>query len=318
MDPESHSLLLPNHNPPHHTASSNNTMANTKAYSSSLSTNTTMYSSENSKMMVNHNHHLPASYLSTKLPRELAFCIMAFIVGVYSPATIFRPIFGMNIRPIPYQILANSKDVILDLGLNNPLVEDVTIPSNFLIQTSITVPLLILFFIAIIIAPKKQLKPYNYHDAHSSVCVLLTTIAMTEFTTQMAKFYVGRLRPNFYALCGFDVTTLSCTNSIDMQMEARSSFPSGHSSLSTAGMGVLVYFLLGRVAISAVTSTRANSSGDSISMTNKLYAYLALLPFAYSTFCACSRLVDNWHHPSDIIGGIVLGLFCSTFGYHLW
>lgn len=267
-------------------------------------------SGSNSFTMANNLNH--TSYLSTKLPLELASCIIIFFFGVYGPSIIIKP-YLMNFRPIPYQQLSNSNDVILDFALNNPLVDDVTIPSNMLIQTCTTLPLVLLLLTTAIIAP--QFKP-KYHDIHSAICVLTLTIGISEFLTQVVKFYVGRLRPNFYALCGFDTATLSCMNSIEMETEGRSSFPSGHSSMSTSAMGVLAFFFLGRVGV-AMTTT-CNSGNQEMNARKKLYAFFALSPLLYSTFCGASRLVDNWHHPSDVVAGICLGLFCSTVGYHLF
>ena len=50
----------------------------------------------------------------------------------------------------------------------------------------------------------------------------------------------------------------------------------------------------------------------------KLGIVTAFLPWIYASFVACSRLVDNWHHPSDIVAGSLIGIFCSTLAYHLW
>jgi membrane-associated phospholipid phosphatase len=41
-----------------------------------------------------------------------------------------------------------------------------------------------------------------------------------------------------------------------------------------------------------------------------------VVPCSYSTFVATSRIVDNWHHPSDIIAGTLLGIASATIGYH--
>eukprot|EP00551_Chaetoceros_affinis_P004916 CAMPEP_0203668686 /NCGR_PEP_ID=MMETSP0090-20130426/5251_1 /ASSEMBLY_ACC=CAM_ASM_001088 /TAXON_ID=426623 /ORGANISM="Chaetoceros affinis, Strain CCMP159" /LENGTH=350 /DNA_ID=CAMNT_0050533187 /DNA_START=213 /DNA_END=1265 /DNA_ORIENTATION=- len=271
-------------------------------------------SSESSSSFGRINHLNDTTYLSTKLPMELAFCVIVYIVGVYMPSIVIKP-FLMNFRPIPYQQLPNSNDVVLDFALNNPLVEDVTFPSGLLIHTCITIPLILLILVTAVIAPAPQLKP-KYHDVHSAVCVLLMTIGMSEFLTQVLKYYVGRLRPNFYALCGFDISTLSCLNSIEMETEGRSSFPSGHSSLSFSAMGVLAYFFLGRVGIAAACNS--GNQMEKNTLRKKLHAYFALSPLLYSTFCASSRLVDNWHHPGDVVAGTCLGLFCSTVGYHLF
>lgn len=318
-------MMLPLHSSNNYSTKMASSMASKptvdRAYST-LSTSTSS-SSLGEGSGSNHGHGIESltstsyyqiNYFSTSLPRDLLFCIVWFFVGVYAPSYIIRPIFGINMRPIPYQILPNSNDVVLDLSLNQPLVEDVTVNSRLLLQSSITFPLLLLLIVTFIFSPR--LKP-KYHDVHSSICTLLTTIGMSEFITCMIKFYVGRLRPNFYALCGFDVTTLTCTNPVEMAMEARLSFPSGHSSLSTSGMGVLTFFFLGRVGI-AVAGSNVGAVGNHSNIVTKLKALMALTPLAYSTFCASSRLHDNWHHPSDVVGGICLGLFCSTFCYHLW
>jgi hypothetical protein len=33
---------------------------------------------------------------------------------------------------------------------------------------------------------------------------------------------------------------------------------------------------------------------------------------------AASRLVDHWHHPSDVLAGLGLGFVASTIAYHHW
>mmetsp|Transcript_3182 Transcript_3182/g.4480 ORF Transcript_3182/g.4480 Transcript_3182/m.4480 type:complete len:166 (+) Transcript_3182:646-1143(+) len=138
---------------------------------------------------------------------------------------------------------------------------------------------------------------------------------MSEFITQIFKFYVGRLRPNFYALCGFDTTTLRCTADEDNILESHLSFPSGHTSMSFCGMGVLVWILLGRAE-----SASRNSAGTSklLFSYRKLNFVFAFLPWLYAGFVGTSRIVDNWHHPSDVIAGGLIGIFSSTISYHLW
>lgn len=256
-------------------------------------------------------------YSASHLPRELVVCIMLFLFGMFSPGMIFRPLIGINMRPIPYQRLSTG-DVVLDLGLNNPLVEEVTVPSALLLHSSITLPLIVLIATTIISPRTKSTS--RIHETHAAVCTLFATIGMSEFVTQMVKMYVGRLRPNFYALCQFDPITLQCAASKAYEMEGRQSFPSGHSSLSMAGMGVLAFFFLGRANIGWNDQERPRISNQYFRScwTSKTNGFICLMPLAYATFVASSRLVDNWHHPSDIVAGICIGLFCSIFCYHLW
>ena len=128
----------------------------------------------------------------------------------------------------------------------------------------------------------------SLHNIHGGVCTILTAIGISEFVTQVFKFYVGRLRPNFYAMCGFDKATLQCANGYEMEMEARMSFPSGHSSLSFCGMMALALFFVGRVGLGRV--------GKQYSMMRyKLSVLLSFVPLLFSFWCATSRLVDNWY-----------------------
>lgn len=150
------------------------------------------------------------------------------------------------------------------------------------------------------------------HNIHAGACSVLAAIGMAELVTQTFKFYVGRLRPNFYAMCGFDKVTLQCTNGEEMEMEARMSFPSGHSSLSFCGLVCVTLFFLGRVGLGRnMGSVVASGRG-------KIRTVLSFTPLLLSFWCATSRLVDNWHHPSDIIAGSILGSVSACISYHMW
>lgn len=259
-------------------------------------------------------------YMKSCLPRQLFTCTCLSIFGWYAPSKL-RSVIGMTMKKIPYQAL-DSGDIILDQSLNYPLVDNVTIPSNLLFHSSVTLPLLLLATIAI---TRPRVKP-KYYDIHSGLCMVLMCITMAQFSTSMMKMYVGRLRPNFYDLCSFDSAKLECTAEESLILDARRSFPSGHSALSFAGMGCLVWFFLGRSRIGKVSNKRNYGEEKGIKRQlydkrwtdNKLQTLAAFLPLMYSSFVACSRLVDNWHHPSDILAGSLIGIFSSTLVYHLW
>lgn len=153
--------------------------------------------------------------------------------------------------------------------------------------------------------------------SHAGLCCLALTIGMSEFIVQTAKVYVGRMRPNFYGMCGFDLATLQCMADHKHQAESRQSFPSGHSSLSFGSMGVLTWFLLGCWLHYCRQQRRKNGSGLS-ALQAKIGVLSTFLPLAFAAWVATSRLVDNWHHPSDVVAGSVIGLLCSTLSYHLW
>ena len=47
------------------------------------------------------------------------------------------------------------------------------------------------------------------------VAAFAAAIGLSEGTTVMVKLWVQRKRPNYYALCGFDAATKSCTNDLE-------------------------------------------------------------------------------------------------------
>ena len=163
------------------------------------------------------------------------------------------------------------------------------------------------------------------------LCAFFTAVGLSEGTTQLLKLIIQRRRPNFYALCGFDVATLKCTSSdIDKLREANFSFPSGHSSLTSCAMTFLMWLGLSLVvaqaaAISNNTNKRQQqqqrSSWFQLSRLESLQCRafcVVMIPASWTLFVAASRLVDKWHHPSDILAGLVLGFVMATVGYHLW
>eukprot|EP01006_Ploeotia_vitrea_P045774 TRINITY_DN66967_c8_g2_i1.p2 TRINITY_DN66967_c8_g2~~TRINITY_DN66967_c8_g2_i1.p2 ORF type:complete len:187 (-),score=85.87 TRINITY_DN66967_c8_g2_i1:258-818(-) len=46
-------------------------------------------------------------------------------------------------------------------------------------------------------------------------------------------------------------------------------------------------------------------------------ALLCIMPLCVSTWVACSRSVDQWHHPSDILAGSLLGAALAIFIFRL-
>ncbi|KAL7427706.1 hypothetical protein ACHAXH_001683 [Discostella pseudostelligera] len=250
---------------------------------------------------------------SWSLLRDLILSIACFLFGVHGPKIFILPLIGgLTVRPIPYQVTA-AGDVMLDLAFANDLIpkSDVTFPSVRTWFISFLLPISIVILIGSIfpmnITNLTNNNPLN--NIHAGICTLLVAIGLSELVTQTIKFYVGRLRPNFYAMCGFDKESLECKNGEEMEMEARMSFPSGHSSLSFCGAICLVLFFVGRTGLGRPMVS---------SVKRKTLIVLSFAPLLVSSWCATSRLVDNWHHPSDIIAGSILGSIAACISYHLW
>lgn len=173
------------------------------------------------------------------------------------------------------------------------------------------------------------------------ICALCTGVGLSEGITQLCKLFIQRRRPNFYQLCGWDDASRTCTASLDRIHEAHFSFPSGHSSLSASSMTVVMWIcgamVLGTTALSTVTTNAATASsvasarrGTRRPTIGSLFRPSALerlqfqmlavvvLPMSWTIFVGASRIRDYWHHPSDVVAGLLLGFVCGTIAYHLW
>lgn len=80
------------------------------------------------------------------------------------------------------------------------------------------------------------------------------------------------------------------------------SFPSGHSSLSFAGLGFLGFYLAGKLHLFDHRGYAAK-------------AWISLVPFAGAALVAISRTMDYRHHWQDVLVGSILGTVVSYFTY---
>lgn len=240
------------------------------------------------------NHSLPVpsrhpffTWSSAQI-RETLFCLVFAVVGYYGPKKgLFPSQESIMNRPIPMTVL-QSGEVLLDSRYNNPLVNNPTIGSSMLIFTGVWVPIILILLVEFC---RRQQNPKVI------LCSLLTTIGVTEGLTNMGKFYVRRHRPNYYALCGFNMATKTCTYPFQHIVEAQLSFPSGHTSLSFCSATVIALWLY-----------RMNSTGSSSKVRQLLSC---LVPLTWAAFVGTSRIVDYWHHPSDVLAGCILGTSCA-------
>ena len=244
-----------------------------------------------------------AQYRTKILLCELVFCIVFAFVCTYVPR-----IFDVREVDIPYQITLNSGDVILDLNINQEFIDDQTIPTiwNYVINVGVVLALLIVLTIFASATPDAS------GELHAIGCSYIVAFGLKQLVTSSLKIYVGRLRPNFYEKCEFNISSLDCASS-NGEMEARKSFPSGHASLAFVGMMMLTLALLGKA-----WSFRKEHVDYKHYCIRRLLSLCALLPMAFATFVAASRIVDKWHHPSDVVAGALIGATSAYYSYNLW
>ncbi|KAK7467055.1 hypothetical protein VKT23_004117 [Stygiomarasmius scandens] len=151
----------------------------------------------------------------------------------------------------------------------------------------------------------------SWWDFHNSSLGLILGLALTGSITQFTKITVGRPRPDLIDRCQplngsvdptYGLSTDSICTRTDLLNDGFRSFPSGHSSMSFAGLGFLAYYLAGKLHL----FDERGHAGK---------AWLALSPFAGAALVAISRTMDYRHHWQDVFIGSILGTVMSYFSY---
>lgn len=161
------------------------------------------------------------------------------------------------------------------------------------------------------------------NHVHKTVCVYFCAIGLTAALTNFIKLYVGYLRPIFIQNCEPDSNYEYCTSESDREM--RLSFPSGHSSLSFCGLGILSFFLEMRYGITGSRVLVLHKHSGELSMGyrhpvryRRIISILCYFPMVIAGFISTSRLVDNFHFPADVVGGTLLGASVAWFSHGTW
>lgn len=129
----------------------------------------------------------------------------------------------------------------------NPMT-DSYVPSNMLWTCVMGVPLLAIILMFLFTR--------DILDMTSSSLVISLAVPLNGVITDIIKLVVGRPRPDFVYRCwpdhggevpddGLAGDTIQCSGHIDVIMEGRKSFPSGHSSFSFASWGFVFLYLSG-------------------------------------------------------------------------
>ncbi|EIM82870.1 PAP2-domain-containing protein [Stereum hirsutum FP-91666 SS1] len=195
---------------------------------------------------------------------------------------------------------------INDESLHHPFTEHERVPPEALFVIALIAPIVlqwILNFITI----------RSWWDAHNSTLGVFLSFSLAGVITQFTKITVGRPRPDLIARCNPDPTTVNpplglvsvdvCHQENALMLEdGFRSFPSGHSSMSFAGLGFLTLYLAGKLHL---FDARGHAPK----------AWLALTPLAGAALVAISRTMDYRHHWHDIVVGSALGLATAYFSY---
>lgn len=233
--------------------------------------------------------------------------LLVFCFGVAAYSLEFFSVLPLHVRPTPVQELHlsdGSTAYLRNLMYDNAYVPDgeQVVPVWLLFLLSISIPLAVLLVCAATLRVRGDVVNFLHGFIVSMACMEVTMAGL--------KNYVGYLRPYFYGECGWDQHAGACSGALND--DAHKSFPSGHASAAFCSFLYTSLYMLGKV--NPVNPTSITLPFGRLDCTNGLLLF-ALSPMAVAAWIASSRVVENDHHPADIICGGLVGCFWAAFWY---
>uniref|UniRef100_A0A1A8F3Z0 Phospholipid phosphatase 2 n=1 Tax=Nothobranchius korthausae TaxID=1143690 RepID=A0A1A8F3Z0_9TELE len=126
--------------------------------------------------------------------------------------------------------------------------------------------------------------------------------SVSQSLTDLAKYTIGRPRPNFMAvcapkLCSGYMQVINCTGSLSDVTESRLSFYSGHSSFGMYCMLFLALYVQARLAAKWARLLRPT---------------IQFFLVAFAVYVGYTRVSDYKHHWSDVLVGLLQGALVAV------
>ncbi|KGL73833.1 Lipid phosphate phosphohydrolase 2, partial [Tinamus guttatus] len=124
--------------------------------------------------------------------------------------------------------------------------------------------------------------------------------AVSQSLTDLAKYMIGRLRPNFLAVCNPDWSRVNCSVYVQLEGICRGagrnvtelSFYSGHSSFGMYCMVFLALYVQARLVWKGARLLRPT---------------IQFFLIAFAIYVGYTRVSDYTHHWSDVLAGLLPG-----------
>lgn len=223
-----------------------------------------------------------------------------------------------------------------DPRLSRPYIEDADcrIPIPVIIPLTIFLPIVLTFILQMVIRFWKR--PDNIHpkaiDPFFGLLVIALALAINGLFSEFLKSYVGKKRPNFFAMCNYKGyrDALASNNLTDylantdpnrfgsmefcldqssfISLQVRSSYPSGHASYSFCGYTIF--------ALLCIYVWHCHTKKYKIGKALIFMGFMLI-----SLVLSWSRTLDYWHDSDDIYAGAVIGavvgsiMFTINFSY---
>lgn len=197
-----------------------------------------------------------------------------------------------------------------DPTLQHPFATTERVTDNQLYMLSCILPLTIIL-VTTKFRRTNNVNLNNFHVLQISLLGLFVSLSVNGVITDILKNWIGRPRPDFLARCGPTPTTPSntyvgvevCTAPLGQMylLDGGKSTPSGHASLSFAGLFYLYLWIVGQFKL------RRESY---------LWQHLfAFIPIILASYIGLSRTQDYRHHFLDIILGSGVGISVAVVVY---
>ncbi|ORX97041.1 acid phosphatase/Vanadium-dependent haloperoxidase [Basidiobolus meristosporus CBS 931.73] len=185
-----------------------------------------------------------------------------------------------------------------------------TIPMSLAAVLVFVLPLILMALVSLLI----RRSPYDCHNSMLGLCLAMT---LTLMITHVLKVTVGRHRPDFISRCqpmlengqepkdpplGLTSVDVCTQTNAYVFTDGMKSFPSGHTSLSFAGLTFLSCFLAGKLHLF-----------DERGHTYK--SFVSIGPMVGAALIGVSRICDYRHHWQDVTVGALIGICCAYFSY---
>ncbi|KAH9001351.1 PAP2-domain-containing protein [Lactarius akahatsu] len=198
---------------------------------------------------------------------------------------------------------------VSDTSLRHPYAIHERVPNTSLYVIAFVAPLVLQWVINL-------LTTRSLWDAHNSALGLVLSLSLAGAFTQVVKVTVGRPRPDIIDRCQpnagtvdppFGLSSAAICHQSDRHIlnDGFRSFPSGHSSLSFAGLTFLSLYIAGKLLL-------FDSRGHAPKV------WLSVLPLFGAALVAVSRTMDYRHHWQDVVAGSCLGILTAYFSYRLY
>ncbi|AMD19195.1 HBR294Wp [Eremothecium sinecaudum] len=197
---------------------------------------------------------------------------------------------------------------INDISISHPFATQERVSDKGLAIYSLVIPIIGIIVISLVLSDPR----HRYFMLYVSLLGLCMSYLSAMLVTNFAKNWFGHCRPDFLARCipreGLQNDVLytaqeACTtDNRSRLLDGFRSTPSGHTSLSLAGLGYLFLWVSGQLL----------TARTSVGSWRKAVSFVPLLG---ATYIGLSRTQDYRHHLLDVLLGAILGAWMAWWWY---